>query len=129
MNRSERTWQAIDATATDSAREAIEYGLMEAGAVGTESSTDGHAPISVRGYFENTLEIQSVRAVLLDALRIYRLPAESLMNLSISEVPDRDWLVEWKKNWQPVEVGRFIIAPPWIESVPPASAGGLMTFT
>jgi len=124
LNRSERTWQAIDATATDSAREAIEYGLMEAGAVGTESSTDGHAPISVRGYFENTLEIQSVRAVLLDALRIYHLPPELLIDLRITEVPDRDWLAEWKKNWQPVEVGRFIIAPPWIESESPAGPGG-----
>ena len=124
MNETEKTWQAIDATATGAAREAIEYGLMEAGAVGTETCTDGNISLSVRGYFETTLDIQSVRAVLLDALRIYRLPAGSLMNLSISEVPDRDWLVEWKKNWQPVEVGRFIIAPPWIESVPPASAGG-----
>src|SRR5438094_18872 len=97
---------------------------MEAGAVGTETCTDGNISLSVRGYFETMLDIQSVRAVLLDALRIYRLPAESLINLSISEVPDRDWLVEWKKNWRPVEVGRFIIAPPWIESVPPASAGG-----
>src|SRR4029079_18467199 len=31
------------------------------------------------------------------------------------EVPDRDWLAEWKRGWQPVEVGRFIIAPPWSE--------------
>ena len=124
MNQTEKTWQAIDATASGVAREAIEYGLMEAGAVGTETCTDGNISLSVRGYFETMLDIQSVRAVLLDALRIYRLPAESLINLSISEVPDRDWLVEWKKNWRPVEVGRFIIAPPWIESVPPASAGG-----
>jgi len=124
VNQTEKTWQAIDATASGVAREAIEYGLMEAGAVGTETCTDGNISLSVRGYFETMLDIQSVRAVLLDALRIYRLPAESLINLSISEVPDRDWLVEWKKNWRPVEVGRFIIAPPWIESVPPASAGG-----
>ena len=124
MNRSERIWQAIDATATDSAREAIEYGLMEAGAVGTESSTDGHAAISVRGYFENPLEIQSVRAVLLDALRIYRLSPELLIDLRISEFPDRDWLAEWKKNWQPVEVGRFIIAPSWFKPELPAVLSG-----
>ena len=28
-------------------------------------------------------------------------------------------------DWQAVQVGRFIIAPPWIASVPPASTGGL----
>ncbi len=33
--------------------------------------------------------------------------------MSLREVENRDWLEEWKKNWQPVEVGRFIVAPPW----------------
>ena len=34
--------------------------------------------------------------------------------MSVREVADEDWLGEWKKSWQPVEVGeRFIIAPPW----------------
>ncbi len=119
MNQSGKIWRAIDAAVTGAAREAIEYGLMEAGAVGTETRTDGDTPISVRGYFESPLDIQSVRATLLDALRIYHLSAELLIDLSISEVPDRDWLAEWKKVWKPVEVGRFIIAPPWTEPVPP----------
>ena len=35
--------------------------------------------------------------------------------MNLREVADRDWLEEWKKNWQPVQVGRFVIAPPWIE--------------
>jgi ribosomal protein L11 methyltransferase len=33
--------------------------------------------------------------------------------MNVSEVEQRDWLEEWKKNWQPVEIGRIIIAPPW----------------
>jgi ribosomal protein L11 methyltransferase len=34
----------------------------------------------------------------------------------VREVADQDWLGEWKKGWQPVEVGeRFIIAPPWTD--------------
>src|SRR5258708_29342780 len=36
--------------------------------------------------------------------------------MTIRAVADEDWLGEWKKSWQPVEVGaRFIIAPPWVE--------------
>ena len=36
--------------------------------------------------------------------------------MEVREVVDQDWLGEWKKSWQPVEVGeRFIIAPPWAE--------------
>jgi ribosomal protein L11 methyltransferase len=35
--------------------------------------------------------------------------------MQLREIEDRDWLGEWKKSWQPVEVGCFIIAPPWSE--------------
>src|SRR5205085_3138018 len=33
-------------------------------------------------------------------------------------VEEIDWLAEWKKHWQPTEVGRFVIAPPWQEIDP-----------
>jgi ribosomal protein L11 methylase PrmA len=35
-------------------------------------------------------------------------------DLKIEEIPDRDWLAEWKKGWQPVEPVVFIVAPPWV---------------
>jgi len=57
-----------------------------------------------------------VRAELAEALRIYELPSSSVREMTVRQVVDHDWLSEWKKNWQPVEVGkRFIIAPPWAE--------------
>jgi len=57
-----------------------------------------------------------VRAELSEALRIYQLPSSSVREMKVREVVDDDWLGEWKKSWQPVEVGeRFIIAPPWTE--------------
>jgi ribosomal protein L11 methyltransferase len=33
--------------------------------------------------------------------------------MSVRAVAQRDWLEEWKQSWQPVQIGRFIIAPPW----------------
>ncbi len=100
---------------------------MEAGAEGTETNDSGSLKVTVTGYFNPIPEIETVRAALLDALRIYNLASTSLIDLKTREVPDRDWLGEWKKDWRPVEVGRFIIAPPWIKSPPTASAGGLIT--
>jgi ribosomal protein L11 methyltransferase len=35
--------------------------------------------------------------------------------MKFREVEGRDWLAEWKKGWRPVEVGRFVVAPPWSE--------------
>jgi ribosomal protein L11 methyltransferase len=33
--------------------------------------------------------------------------------MDLRDVPDEDWLAEWKKNWRPIVTGRFMIAPPW----------------
>ena len=115
-------WYALDVLIEPPAREAVEYGLMETGALGTETNDDS-AKTTVRGYFDRQPDIETVTAALLDALSLYNLAPAALIETAISEVPDRDWLAEWKKSWQPVQVGRFIIAPPWL-SEPPAVAGG-----
>ena len=108
-------WQALDLLTTCEAREAVEYALMETGALGTE--TDDVEPLlRVTAYFDQLPDRERVRAELAEALRIYGLPSSSVREMTIREVADQDWLGEWKKNWQPVEVGEgFIIAPPWAE--------------
>ncbi|HLM24061.1 MAG TPA: 50S ribosomal protein L11 methyltransferase [Pyrinomonadaceae bacterium] len=103
-------WYALDVDVEPQACEAVEYALMEAGALGTET-TDR----IVTGYFPDTPNRERIRNELFDALRIYSLPSSSVRDMNVREVPQRDWLEEWKQNWQPVEVGRFIIAPPWSE--------------
>ena len=116
----EKKWFAAEVTASDESREAIEYGLMEAGALGTETRDADRDQLTVVGYFPATPEIETVRAALVDAGRVYGLTPDAALDLKIEEVPDRDWLAEWKKGWQPIRAGRFIVAPPWIE---PASLG------
>ena len=105
-------WLAIEVTCLREACEAIEYGLMEAGALGTETR-EAVDNVQVVGYYEQEVSEPEIRAALLEAVRIYELDPASLIDLKVSEVADRDWLAEWKKDWQPVEVGHFIIAPPW----------------
>ena len=101
-------WYALDVDLDGAAHEAVEYALMEAGALGTETTDRG-----VTAYFAETPSRERVRNELFEALRIYELPSSSVRDMSLREVPERDWLEEWKQNWQPVEIGRFIIAPPW----------------
>lgn len=111
--KANRTWYALDIVIEPAAREAVEYALMEAGALGTElNETDREQPIVI-GYFPTKPGLELVQAELLEAMRIYDLPSSSLGETQIREVADEDWLGEWKKTWQPVEVGRFIVAPPW----------------
>lgn len=101
-------WYALDVDLEPAAHEAVEYALMEAGALGTESTDT-----IVTAYFAEVPNRQRVRDELFEALRIYELPTSSVRDMNVREVAARDWLEEWKQSWQPVEIGRFIIAPPW----------------
>jgi ribosomal protein L11 methyltransferase len=109
----EPRWHALDVELEAGAREAVEYALMEAGALGTETENSDDALIHVTAYFPSVPQRERVRDELFEALRIYNLPTSSVRDMNVREVAERDWLEEWKQNWQPVEVGRFIIAPPW----------------
>jgi ribosomal protein L11 methyltransferase len=118
-DRSIRIWYALDVEIDPAAREAVEYGLMEVGALGTETSdvTAGEDLLArVTAYFDQPPKRESVRTELAEALRVYSLPSSSVRNMSGRELADDDWLGEWKKSWQPVVIGeRFIVAPPWSE--------------
>jgi ribosomal protein L11 methyltransferase len=111
-------WYALDLTLEEAAREAVEYALSEAGALGTESAVAADAAGLVRSsaYFDAPPDRERVRAALREALRIYALPSSSVREVAAREVEARDWLGEWKKSWQPVAIGeRFVVAPPWSE--------------
>ena len=109
-------WYALDVSTNRGAREAVEYSLMEAGALGTETVDAENSLTRVSAYFDHAPNRERVRAELAEAFRIYQLPSSSVAGMTVREVADQDWLGEWKKSWQPVEVGeRFIIAPPWAE--------------
>jgi ribosomal protein L11 methyltransferase len=109
-------WYALIVSIEPSSEEAVQYALMEAGALGTEVSQSDSELAQVTAYFTSIPDREYVRAELSNALGIYDLPSSAVREMNMREVENRDWLGEWKKNWQPVEVGkRFIIAPPWSE--------------
>jgi ribosomal protein L11 methyltransferase len=116
QNSLSKIWYAVEVAIAANALEAVEYALMEAGALGTESAEIDVETIRVTAYFDATPERELMRGALFEALRLYDLPTSSVREMLLREVADEDWLGEWKKNWQPVAVGkRFVIAPPWSE--------------
>ncbi|HLA10084.1 MAG TPA: 50S ribosomal protein L11 methyltransferase [Pyrinomonadaceae bacterium] len=111
-NSREKLWYALDAFIEPAASEAVQYGMMEAGALGTEATSEQ----MVTAYFEKPPNRESIRQELWSALTIYSLPSAALRDISIREVENRDWLAEWKKSWKPVAVGKtYLIAPPWAD--------------
>ena len=105
-------WHELEIELEPAAREAVEYALMEAGALGTVTVTTDQL-YKVTGYFAQLPDRELIRSEIFEALRIYELPSSSVRDMNLRELANRDWLEEWKKSWQPVEVGRFVIAPPW----------------
>jgi ribosomal protein L11 methyltransferase len=114
-------WYALDVTLAERAREAVEYALMEAGALGTQSAASSSASTGeeswsgVTAYFDSPPEVERVREALLEALRVYGLASSDVREMQPREVEGRDWLAEWKRSWRPSVVGRFVVAPPWSE--------------
>ncbi len=116
LKEQQQLWYGIDLIITTEAREAVEYALMEAGALGTETDEADSGLLSVTAYFDKVPTCERVRVELKEALRIYSLPSPSVRDMKLRQIADQDWLGDWKQNWQPVKVGeRFIIAPPWSE--------------
>jgi ribosomal protein L11 methyltransferase len=111
-----KIWHALEADTYAAAREAVEYALMEAGALGTYCHDKGQDTLTVTGYFDAMPVAARVGAELAHALQLYELTVDSVRVGRVYEVPNEDWLAEWKKNWQPVNVGRFHIAPPWTDA-------------
>jgi ribosomal protein L11 methyltransferase len=111
-----KTWQAVEIIALFAATEAVEFALLESGALGTEISLFGKdrnaENVTVIGYFDLEVDLADK---LTEALNIYDLPSEAIKETRWTTIEQRDWLEEWKKNWQPVESGRFVVAPTWSE--------------
>jgi ribosomal protein L11 methyltransferase len=115
------TWYALDVVLDQNASEAVEFALTEAGAIGSETADTAEGMTRVTAYFSQPPDRELVRVELLRALMIYSLPTSAVREMDVREVKGEDWLAEWKKSWQPVDIGdRFTVAPPWSEISEPA---------
>ena len=73
-----RVWPALEVRIETAAREATEYALMEAGALGTETGGESDEFVRIVAYFDAMPQVEQLRAALFDALKIYDLPSSSV---------------------------------------------------
>jgi ribosomal protein L11 methyltransferase len=109
-------WFAVDVVIDPEAAEAVESAFNSLDCLGTETGTwktlKG-APIRVSAFFAQSPDLAAIENAIKDELDIYGFAADVIGSISPRPIEQTDWLAEWKKHWRPVEVGRFIIAPPW----------------
>ena len=116
MKNNQQNWYALEVTAIAEASEAVEFGLNELDALGTEINHLGKAPaetLTIIGYFNERFADQIWRTQLFAAVQIYGFSTDAIKKAEWREVANEDWLAEWKKHWKPTETDRFIIAPTW----------------
>jgi ribosomal protein L11 methyltransferase len=115
-----KKWFAADVTVLPSASEAVESALGLVGAIGTASDSlkkGPDEPVVVTGFFEEPVSLEDVEDAIDNEFEITGHDRDCVSKIDFRLVEEEDWLAEWKKHWQPTDVGRFIIAPPW-SSVP-----------
>jgi ribosomal protein L11 methyltransferase len=113
-----KTWFAADVRVSAAASEAAESALSECGASGTEIDLLGRRATEktvVTGYFDAEPNATAIREIVANELLIYGLDRECVESIDIRVVEEQDWLAEWKRHWQPVAAGRFVIAPTWFD--------------
>lgn len=76
-------------------------------------------PVRVYGYIPVNDQLEDTRQRLAESLwylgRIQPLPEPSFRTIE-----DQDWMVAWKKNYHPINIGkRMLILPAWIENPSP----------
>src|SRR5215207_6923596 len=121
MSNEQQKWFALEVTASVEAAEAVEFGLNELDALGTEINNLGKSAtetLTVIGYFNEQFANQIWQKTLLEAVQIYGFSSDAIKKTEWREVENQDWLAEWKKHWRPTETAKFIIAPTW-ETVEP----------
>ena len=111
-----KNWFAYQITVASEASEAVEFGLNELDALGTEINNLGKKKtetLTVIGYFGELQNEESLRKQLNEALRIYGFAPEAIREIDSRRIDDVDWLFEWKKHWKPTFTEKFVIAPSW----------------
>lgn len=109
-----KVWYALELEIARVAEAAVAGQLWTAGTTGIEISEDSPEVITLRAWFDVAPDETSMRGSISKALGTAGLPGAALRELRSLTVADQDWLVEWKKGYEPVTVGeKLLIAPSW----------------
>jgi ribosomal protein L11 methyltransferase len=109
-----KTWYALEIEIARVAETAVTTELWACGTTGIEFSEDSSEFITLRAYFDFAPDLEKIRAGIVHGLKHMELPETALRGITSSTVADQDWLAEWKKGYQPVEIGdRLLITPSW----------------
>jgi ribosomal protein L11 methyltransferase len=111
-----KIWHAVEVEIARVGETAATTQLWAFNTTGVEISEDINNPdfITLRAYFDAAPDTEKIREQILRNLKLIDLPEFALRGIKSLTVADQDWLAEWKKGYEPFEVGqRLLICPSW----------------
>jgi ribosomal protein L11 methyltransferase len=111
-----KVWYAVEVEIARVAETAATTQLWAINTTGVEISEDKDRPdlITLRAYFDSPPDIEKLREQILGHLKLIAVPEFTLRRIDSLTIADQDWLAEWKKGYEPIEIGeRLLIAPSW----------------
>jgi ribosomal protein L11 methyltransferase len=111
-----KIWHSIEVEIERVAESAATTQLWAHQTTGFEVSEDPARPdeVILRAYFDAAPDMEAIRLGILHELANQGLSEAALHRIESLTVADQDWLAEWKKGYEPVEIGqRLLICPSW----------------
>jgi ribosomal protein L11 methyltransferase len=112
MNK-EKTWQLIAINITRQAEEFASSVLFDLGSTGIITLEESADSLKLGAYFDDRSDAEEIaRNVQAEFARAGL--SSQLLGISISSIPDQDWMQKWKEGFEPVNIGdRLVVAPSW----------------
>lgn len=109
-----KIWHAIDVEIARVAESVATAQLWAFNTTGLEVSEDSPEFITLRAYFDAAPDFERIKEKIVQGLSLIDLPEAALRDIRPLTIADQDWLAEWKKGYEPVEIGsKLMIAPSW----------------
>jgi ribosomal protein L11 methyltransferase len=109
----EKDWQLIALSVTRDAEELASSMLFELGTNGIITLEESPAGVTIGAYFDDRSDAEEIARSIQAGFARAGL-SNQLLGVSISSVPDQDWMQKWKEGFEPITIGsRLVVAPSW----------------
>lgn len=106
-------WWLLTLTVARDMEEVASTLLFELGSTGIVTLREAGDRLTLGAYFESRIDPGGVKQAL-EAEFARQGRQASLIEFSVANVPDQDWMQKWKEGFEAVNVGeRFIVSPSW----------------
>ena len=108
-----KTWRLVTFEVARDAEEFARALLFELGTIGLVTLEERDNTVKLGAYFDGRSDAERLAREIQSEFSRAGRDAE-LHGVSVSSIPDQDWMQKWKEGFEPIQIGRqLIVAPSW----------------